>query len=43
MNSQELNIAKASYETPDVDVIVVPCVDIITASKDENQGEWDPQ
>ena len=40
------NISKASYVTPDVDVIVVPSVDVITSSnpgKDQNQGEWDPQ
>ena len=45
MNTQKLNMAKVSYETPDVDVIVTPNVDVITSSspKDSNQGEWDQQ
>ena len=45
MNTQKLNMAKVGYETPDVEVIATPCVDVITSStpKDSNQGEWDQQ
>jgi hypothetical protein len=45
MNTQKLNSTKENYATPDVDVIVTPCVDVITSStpKDSNQGEWDEQ
>ena len=45
MNKKQLNLTKENYATPDVDVIVTPCVDVITSStpKDSNQGEWDEQ
>lgn len=45
MNTQKLNMARESYESPDVEVIATPCVDVITSSspKDSNQGEWDQQ
>ena len=34
---------KRMYEDPQIDLIQFSCVDIITASGDPNQGEWDPQ
>ena len=45
MNEKKLNSTNANYETPDVDVIATPNVDVITSStpKDSNQGEWDEQ
>ena len=35
--------SKAKYENPHINIITISCVDIITTSGDENQGEWDPQ
>lgn len=34
-------VAKASYQSPAMEVIVFPCANILTVS-DGNEGEWDP-
>lgn len=45
LNFNQKNHCKTKYEEPQIELIRFSCTDIITASvsKDENQGEWDPQ
>ena len=43
VHAQKMTVSKTVYEEPQLKLILLSDVDIVTASGDENQGEWDPQ
>ena len=43
IHPQQCVVFKTMYKEPQIDIIQFSCADIVTASGDQNQGEWDPQ
>ena len=43
MNLTQPSLLKAGYQAPTADMLTLLNADILSTSRDPNQGEWDPQ